>query len=202
MMKRFFRMAAAAALSLTVLAGCARKTTDVTEPAAEETTGEAATETAEPSSAEETTEAAQEQKYYMLQGVITSVESDGGAFTLQADDGSSYDIAMTDIRDAEVEVAPEAHVAIACIGEEGSDSSIMVVMLPEQEEWSILTVSGVTEANAMSSFMLAAEDGRRLSFLKDNCPVEEGALQNDSGDSITVTYVESQGTNFPIEITK
>ena len=78
----------------------------------------------------------------------------------------------------------------------------LVVALPEQEEWTISTEEGTTTANAMSSFAMKTADGRELSFLKDNCPIEDGALSEDSGDSIWVTYVTSEGMNFPVEIVK
>ena len=76
----------------------------------------------------------------------------------------------------------------------------LVVALPEQEEWTITTETGTTTANAMSTFSMKTEDGRELSFMKANCPIEEGALAADSGDAVEVTYVASQGINFPIEI--
>ena len=143
----------------------------------------------------------------MLQGTIVKMEAEGSVFTLQADDGNSYDIALTDIRDVEVELAQDTQIAIAYIGEAlgGPEAAALedvtlVVAMPEQEEWTIMTETGTTTANAMSSFSMETEDGRELSFVKDNCPMEEGALAGDSGDKVEVTYVSSQGMNFPVEI--
>ena len=82
----------------------------------------------------------------------------------------------------------------------GDELLTLVVALPEQEEWSILTEKGTTTANAMSSFTMKTDDGQELSFLKDNCPIEDGALAGDSGDKVSVTYVNSQGVNYPVEI--
>ena len=95
-------------------------------------------------------------------------------------------------------------IAIAYIGEPlGKLEDVdLVVALPEQEEWTISTEEGTTTANAMSSFAMKTADGRELSFLKDNCPIEDGALSEDSGDLIWVTYVTSEGMNFPVEIVK
>ena len=59
----------------------------------------------------------QEARYHMLQGTIVKMEAEGSVFTLQADDGNSYDIALTDIRDVEVELAQDTQIAIAYIGE-------------------------------------------------------------------------------------
>ena len=107
----------------------------------------------------------------------------------------------------EVELAEETQIAIAYIGEvlggpeaAALEDVILVVALPEQEEWTIMTETGTTTANAMSTFSMKTEDGRELSFMKDNCPMEEGALVGDSGDQVEVTYVASQGMNFPVEI--
>ena len=102
----------------------------------------------------------------------------------------------------EVDIKEDVHIAIAYIGEPLGELKdvILVVALPEQEEWSILTEKGVTTANAMSSFSMKTDDGQELSFLKDNCPIEDGALAGDSGDKVRVTYVNSQGVNYPVEI--
>ena len=151
---------------------------------------------------EETTQAEQKQMYHMLQGTVTKVAGDGSVFTLQADDGKDYDIKRSDIRDVEIEIKEEVQVAIVYIGEPlGALKDVtLVVALPEQEEWSILTEEGITTANAMSSFSMKTDDGQELSFMKDNCPMEDGALSGDSGDKVRVTYVNSQGVNYPVEI--
>ena len=195
-MKKHSLMITAAALAAAMVlgTGCAKK------PAVE--TSETVTSQA---SAEETTKAPEttaKEVYHMLQGTVTKVTADGSVFTLQADDGRDYDISQSDIRDVEVEIEEDVQIAIAYIGEPlGSLEDVtLVVALPEQEEWSILTEKGTTTANAMSSFTIKTDDGQELSFLKDNCPIEEGALAGDSGDKVTVTYVNSQGVNYPVEI--
>lgn len=174
--------------------------TVTSQASAEETTKAPETTVKAP----ETTEQAAEAKevYHMLQGTVTKVTEDGAVFTLQADDGRDYDISQSDIRDVEVEIDENVQIAIAYIGEPlGRPEDVtLVVALPEQEEWSILTEKGTTTANAMSSFTMKTDDGQELSFLKDNCPIEEGALAGDSGDKVTVTYVNSQGVNYPVEI--
>lgn len=146
----------------------------------------------------------QKEMYHMLQGTVTKVTGDGSVFTLQADDGRDYDIKQSEIRDVEVDVAEDVQLAIAYIGGPLGklEDVTLVVALPEQEEWSILTEKGTTTANAMSSFTIETDDKRELSFLKDNCPIEDGALAGDSGDLVQVTYVNSQGVNYPVEIKK
>ena len=207
-MKKHSLMITAAALAAAMVlgTGCAKKpavetSETVTSQASAEETTKAPETTAK---APETTEQAAEAKevYHMLQGTITKVTADGSVFTLQADDGKDYDISQSDIRDVEVEIEEDVQIAIAYIGEPlGSLEDVtLVVALPEQEEWSILTEDGTTTANAMSSFTIKTDDGQELSFLKDNCPIEEGALAGVSGDKVTVTYVNSQGVNYPVEI--
>ena len=200
-MKKHSLMITAAALAAAMVlgTGCAKKPAVETS---ETVTSQASAE--ETAKAQETTEQAAEAKevYHMLQGTVTKVTADGSVFTLQADDGRDYDISQSDIRDVEVEIEEDVQIAIAYIGEPlGSLEDVtLVVALPEQEEWSILTEKGTTTANAMSSFTIKTDDGQELSFLKDNCPIEEGALAGDSGDKVTVTYVNSQGVNYPVEI--
>ena len=206
-MKRHSLMITAAAMAAAMVlgTGCAKKPgvetseTVISQASAEETT-KAPETTAK--AQEKTEKAAAKEVYHMLQGTVTKVTEDGAVFTLQADDGRDYDISQSDIRDVEVEIDENVQIAIAYIGEPlGRPEDVtLVVALPEQEEWSILTEKGTTTANAMSSFTMKTDDGQELSFLKDNCPIEEGALAGDSGDKVTVTYVNSQGVNYPVEI--
>lgn len=212
-MKRFVYMLAAVIAAAGLAAGCGKKQaqepeTTVTQTATAESTE---AETKEPSTAESETETeAQTQEeeaaagVHMLQGTITKTAQDGAVFTLQADDGKSYEIKLSDIRDAEVEIKKDVQIAIAYLGEPLGELGdvTMVVALPEQEEWDILTVEGTTVSNAMSTFTVETEDGESLSFLKDNCPMEEGALAGDSGDKVQVIYVSSEGMNYPVEIRK
>ena len=107
----------------------------------------------------------------------------------------------------EAELEAEAQIAIAYIGweltgPEDLEKVELIVAFPEQEEWTICQETGTTLFNAMSSFTMKTDEGHELQLLKDNCPIEEGALSQDSGDRITVVYVTSQGMNFPIEVQK
>lgn len=207
MMKRHSLIITAAALCGAVVlgAGCGKKPaeqppeTAVASQAAPEETTKAPETAAQP---EETTAPQAEEKYHMLQGTVTKVTGDGSVFTLSGDDGKDYDISRSSIKDVEAEIAENVQIAIAYIGGPLGELKdvTLVVALPEQEEWSILTETGVTTANAMSSFTVKTDDGRELSFLKDNCPIEDGALAGDSGDEVLVTYVNSQGVNYPVEI--
>ena len=86
------------------------QTESQTEASAEETTkpDETPSETQVPEDTEST-------KFYMLQGTVTKAEKDGSAFTLLADDGNEYTIALSDIRDVETEIEKNIQIAIACM---------------------------------------------------------------------------------------
>ena len=215
MKRRSWMIATAAVLAAVLLAaGCSKKPAAETAPSATETTEAQTTEAAtEPETTEASTEADGEavdltNRYHMLQGTVVKTTDDGAVFTLQADDGKNYDIKLSQIRDVETEIAEDEQIAIAYIGGEiGKDGAgladvELVVALPEQEEWTIYRETGTTMFNAMSSFTVKTDDNRELALLKDNCPMEEGALTKDSGDRVMVAYVTSGGTNFPIEVRK
>ena len=175
------------------------QTESQTEASAEETIkpDETPSETQVPEDTEST-------KFYMLQGTVTKAEKDGSAFTLLADDGNEYTIALSDIRDVETEIEKNIQIAIACMKDASGDpeKAAYIVAFPEQEEWTISTDEGITTSNAMSTFMIQTSDGREIGFIKDNCPSDENALTSDSGDSVIVTYVTSDNANFPLEIRK
>ena len=173
------------------------QTESTAEPSTEETTAEAPSETQVP-------EGTESSKFFMLQGTITKAEKDGSAFTLLADDGNEYTIALSDIRDVETEIEKNIQIAIACMKDASGDpeKAAYIVAFPEQEEWTISTDEGITTSNAMSTFMIQTSDGREIGFIKDNCPSDENALTSDSGDSVIVTYVTSDNANFPLEIRK
>ena len=196
-MKRRSWMIATAAVLVAVLlaAGCSKKPAAETAPSATETTEAQTTEAAtEPETTEASTEADGEavdltNRYHMLQGTVVKTTEDGSVFTLQADDGQNYDLKLAQIRE---------------IGKGGvkPEDTDLVVALPEQEEWTVYRETGTTMFNAMSSFTVKTDDNRELSLLKDNCPMEEGALTKDSGDRVMVAYVTSGGTNYPVEVRK
>ena len=179
---------------------------DTTAPAQTESTAEPSTEetTAETPSETQVPEDTESSKFFMLQGTITKAEKDGSAFTLLADDGNDYTIALSDIRDVETEIEKNIQIAIACMKDASGDpeKAAYIVAFPEQEEWTISTDEGITTSNAMSTFMIQTSDGREIGFIKDNCPSDENALTSDSGDSVIVTYVTSDNANFPLEIRK
>lgn len=203
-MKRQIYTAAAVMAGVLLMFGCTKQQEEAPAASQTETEKESEESSRRETEGEETEDGMENDRYHMLQGTVVKTEEDGSAFTLRADDGKEYEISFSDIRDVEAEIAEDIQIAIAYIGEPLGklEEADLVVALPEQEEWTIFTEEGSTTANAMSSFSMKTADGREISFLKDNCPVEEGALAGDSGDEITVTYVSSEGVNYPVEIKK
>ena len=123
-----------------------------------DTTAPAQTEsTAEPST-EETTAGSIWPRFQKLKVQIFVAEDhhqetkDGSAFTLLADDGNEYTIALSDIRDVETEIEKNIQIAIACMKDASGDpeKAAYIVAFPEQEEWTISTDEGITTSNAMA----------------------------------------------------
>ncbi len=207
-MKRYIWIGMIALCVMAATAGCGKKEeTAQTETTQEETTEALQEETTEEETTEEETTQAAAERYHMLRGTVTEESLDGSQFSLLADTGVTYEISLSQIRDVEEEIEPEVQIAIAYIGEELESQEDLehvdlVAVFPEQEEWTICQETGTTLFNAMSSFTMKTDQGHELQLLKDNCPIEDGALSQDSGDRVTVIYVTSQGLNFPIEILK
>ena len=139
---RFLTISAAVVFAFAAV-GCSKKT--VSEPTTQEsteTTTDAQTEPTTTTEAQTETETpvALEDRYHMLQGTVTKAADDGSVFTLQADDGASYDLHVVQIRDVEVDLSPDSQIAIAYIGDElGADGTKpedvdFVVALAEQDE--------------------------------------------------------------------
>lgn len=206
-----YNLAILLAAGTIMISACGKKPdapADTTVPAQTEsqteTSAEGTSSPEETSTETQVPEDTESSKFYMLQGTITKTEKDGSAFTLLADDGKEYKIALSDIHDVETEIEKNTQIAIACMKDPSGDpeKSTYICAFPEQEEWTISTDEGITTSNAMSTFMIQTTDGREIGFIKDNCPSDEDALTSDSGDSVIVTYVTSDNANFPLEIRK
>ena len=113
---RFLTISAAVVFAFAAV-GCSKKT--VSEPTTQESTEtitEAQTEPTTTTEGETETPVVLEDRYHMLQGTVTKAADDGSVFTLQADDGVSYDLHVVQIRDVEVDLSPDSQIAIAYIG--------------------------------------------------------------------------------------
>ena len=53
----------------------------------------------------------------------------------------------------------------------------------------------------MSTFTLITGSGEDITFIKDNCRIEDGAMSTDSGDSVVVYYADGgELGNYPLRI--
>ncbi len=82
-----------------------------------------------------------------------------------------------------------------------SEEVEFISILPEAE-YNIKRAEGITDSNVISSFKLITKDGNEISFIKDNCLMEDGVMQENSGESVVVYYAESKadGSNYPLKI--
>ena len=103
-----YNLAILLAAGTIMISACGKKTdapADTTVPAQTEsqteTSAEGTSRPEETSSETQVPEDTESSKFYMLQGTITKTEKDGSAFTLLADDGKEYKIALFDIHDVE-----------------------------------------------------------------------------------------------------
>lgn len=141
---------------------------------------------------------------------ITGVQEGGGdgglLYTLQdlSDPENAWAISDADIGDVEVELKPGSSAALLFHGDIVNDSeNVRFIAVVPEGQYVIRRTSGVTTQNVMSTFALRTDAGEELMFLKDNCEMEEGAMQNDSGDAVVVYYAQSaDGTNYPLKIYK
>lgn len=82
-----------------------------------------------------------------------------------------------------------------------SEEVEFISILPEAD-YKIKRAEGITDSNVMSSFRLITNDGNEISFIKDNCLMEDGVMQENAGESVVVYYAESSkdGNNYPLKI--
>lgn len=144
----------------------------------------------------------------ILRGTVIDGSDYSESITIRTDNGNDYNIFTTSVPLEEITtIKPGQKIAIAYSGTvEGEDLQgvQLVVTLNPQVQYEIKTATGVTVSNAMSTFIVKDGEGEEISFMKDNCEMEEGALSKDSGDEVKVVYVTSADTdiNYPLKIGK
>ncbi len=144
----------------------------------------------------------------IMHAVIIDIQTDrSGDRTYSLKDKNDPDEAwsVTEAELAAIECEPEADMEVALLfqGDIVADSENVhfLVMLPE-EDYRIRTATGVTESNIMSGFSMRTAKGELISFVKDNCRIEEGAMTETDGDRITVYYAEGREANYPFKVYK
>lgn len=210
-MRKTYLYMTAVMMSAALAAGCQKEDAAETSVVVETEIEAEKAETSESASGESSEAASQDDEkladYHLLQGIVTGTNDEKGTFTLKADDGGEYVIAIADIRDVETEIADDSLVVIGYIGVEIHDNMDlekvnMVIAAPGDDDWEIAYAEGTTTANAMSTFMMVTADGTEMGFMKDGCPMDEDALGGDSGAKIGVVYMDSEDVSFPLEIKK
>ena len=144
----------------------------------------------------------------IMHATITEVITEEGGtmiytFMDKNDTENVWAIPSIELGDVLIDPVSGTDTAILFCGDiiNDSDNVDFVVMLPEGE-YDVERASGVTTENAMSTFAISTDGGEELIFLKDNCEIEEGSLENDSGDRITVYYARSRedGSCYPFKV--
>ena len=143
----------------------------------------------------------------IMHAVILDVQTDrSGDRTYSLKDKSdpeeAWSVTEAELAYMEAEPAPDAEVALLFHGDIIGDSENVrfLAMLPEGS-YTVRSATGVTESNMMSSFSMRTGKGELLSFVKDNCRMEEGAMTETDGDRITVYYAEG-ASNYPFKVYK
>lgn len=144
----------------------------------------------------------------ILRGTVTDGSDYSETIEIRTDNSNDYSVPTTDIPMEEItSIKPGQKIAIAYSGalKDGTLEGVnLIVTLNPQVQYEIKVVSGETVSNAMSTFIVKGEDGEEVSFMKDNCEIEDNALSRDSGDEVKVYYVTSVDTeiNYPLKIQK
>ena len=143
----------------------------------------------------------------IMHATITGAVKEGDvtvySFSDKNDPENVWSVPGTELGDILIDPVSGAETAILFCGDMMKDSENVdfVVMLPEGE-YEILRAEGVTIENAMSTFAISTASGEEIFFLKDNCRIEDGSLEQDSGDHIVVYYARSKedGTCYPFRV--
>lgn len=137
-------------------------------------------------------------------GAQTDEQEGTTTYTLQdlSDPDNAWSISDTDIGSIDADLTKGNTVAVFFHGDIVSDSeNVHFIAIAPDGNYEIKRIEGVTTSNVMSTFRLQEANGSEISFLKDNCEMEEGAMQNDSGDHIVVYYAAGDGDmNYPLKI--
>lgn len=156
---------------------------------------------------EETTadETKAEVHYGIIKGTITEGTEDDLEILVTTDEGQELSVGPLEITSVETVIEPGRNIAIVYAGDfDGSnlENLDLYLMLEQHDNMEIKTVTGVTTANAMSTFQLKTDDGQEIDFMKDNCGMEKDAMTKDSGDRVKVVYLASGEDTYPLYIYK
>ena len=126
------------------------------------------------------------------------------SFKDKSDPENAWSVTGLEIGVIEAEIVPGADVAILFHGDVMRDGENLefIAVLPDGD-YEIKKAVGTTVSNTMSSFVLDTGNGTQISFFKDNCKIEDDAMNRDSGDRVTVYYADGgELGKYPLRIYK
>ena len=139
-------------------------------------------------------------------GIQPDKETGINIYNLQdkTDTENTWSIPANQIGSIEAEMTPGGEVAVAFSGDMINDyENVQFIAVIPEGNYLISSVTGTTLVNVMSTFSVKTDNGEEMTFLKDNCKIEEGAMTGDSGERISVYYAQSaDGTNYPLAVYK
>ena len=143
----------------------------------------------------------------IMHALILDIHNDSGStvYKLQdkADPENAWAVSAIEFADIEDEAEIGNEVSILFQGNiiEDPENVRFLVMLPDGD-YSIKKITGSTTANMMSTFTVQTSSGE-IVFNKDNCRIEDGAMQDDSGEKVAVYYADcGELGNYPFKVYK
>ncbi len=124
------------------------------------------------------------------------------SFKDKNDPENAWSVTGLEIGAIEAELVPGADVAILFHGDVIRDGENLefIAVLPDGN-YKLRKTVGTTISNTMSTFVVQTAEGSTVSFLKDNCRIEDGAMNRDSGDLVIVYYADGgELGKFPMRI--
>ena len=198
-----------------------------TETEAEEPATEAERETAAEDAAEAEAEAAadaetaetypgtlaaaegEEQAYFgVMYASVLDLWQDGDGVNIYSlqdsnDPENIWTVSGLDIGLVDTELEKGSQAAFLFSGDMARDpEQVVLVAAVPYTAYRLGRAEGTTDNNMMSTFSIRTDSGEQISFLKDGCRIEEGAMSRNEGDRVIVYYAYSQenAVYYPLEV--
>ena len=152
-----------------------------------------------------------ESPYYgIMHATVLSINGKQGdsstiyTFSDKKDPDNGWSFSGLEIRDIEAELETGADVCVLFSGDiTGDGENVEFIAVLPDGEYTMRRIEGETVSNLMSTFTVLTDGGEEITFLKDNCMVDENALSSDSGDHVIVYYADGgELGNFPARVFK
>jgi hypothetical protein len=150
-----------------------------------------------------------ESPYYgIMHATVISINGKQGdsstiyTFSDKKDPDNGWSFSGLEIRDIEAELETGADVCVLFSGDiTGDGENVEFIAVLPDGEYTMRRIEGETVSNLMSTFTVLTDGGEEITFLKDNCMVDENALSSDSGDHVIVYYADGgELGNFPARV--